>query len=328
MSIKPGERGAALLTVLLLVAVIAVLAAGALEKLRLSTRLAANGAAIEQARSYARAVETVATIRINAILDQDAARTTLAGGWAGHPYALAVPGGIATLTVSDGGNCFNVNGLVTQTGSGLFSTREDQVKQFVRLMKLVGIPAQSAEHVAAASADWIDSDTNPLPLGAEDSIYRNKPAPYRSANSLMSDVSELRAVDGMTPETYDKLRPWICALPLAKPSRINVNTLLPEQAPLLAMLFPDTLDLGTARGLLLKRPAGGYDSVLDFWNLPVLGNLNAAQEVRQNQTAVRTYWFDMKIDVTAGGVELTQTNVVDASGDRARIVSRAWSAPA
>ena len=39
------ERGAALLTVLLLVAVIAVLAGGMLEKLRLATRLSANATA-------------------------------------------------------------------------------------------------------------------------------------------------------------------------------------------------------------------------------------------------------------------------------------------
>ena len=50
---KSGERGAALLTVLILVAVIAVLAATALEKLRLATRLGGNAVAIEQARGYA-----------------------------------------------------------------------------------------------------------------------------------------------------------------------------------------------------------------------------------------------------------------------------------
>ena len=47
------ERGAALLTVLLLVAVIAVLAATALERLRVSTRLAGNAAALDQARGLA-----------------------------------------------------------------------------------------------------------------------------------------------------------------------------------------------------------------------------------------------------------------------------------
>ena len=40
------ERGAALLTVLLLVAIIAVLAGAALERLRLTTRLAGNALAV------------------------------------------------------------------------------------------------------------------------------------------------------------------------------------------------------------------------------------------------------------------------------------------
>lgn len=42
------ERGAALLTVLLLVAVIAVLAGHALERMRLATRLGGNAIAMEQ----------------------------------------------------------------------------------------------------------------------------------------------------------------------------------------------------------------------------------------------------------------------------------------
>jgi general secretion pathway protein K len=325
---KPSERGAALLTVLLLVAVISVLAAGALEKLRLSTRLAANGAAIEQARAFAYAAETVATIRVNAILDQDAARTTLAGGWAGRPYSLPVPGGIATLTVTDGGNCFNLNGLVAETGLGVYVARPDHVAEFVRLMKLIGIPGQTAEGIAAATADWIDSDANPLPLGAEDSAYLGKPVPYRTPNTLMTDPSELRAVAGVTPELYDKLARWVCTLPIAKPSQINVNTLQPEQAPLLAMLAPDTMDLGKARALLLQRPDDGYDSVLGFWAIPGLASLNVPQEVKARQSGVKTYWFAMKIDVTAYGVQLTQSDLLDATGQRAQIVSRQWSDPA
>jgi general secretion pathway protein K len=57
---KPGERGAALLTVLMLVSVMAVLSASALERLRLATRIAANAGAIDQARAYALAAEDFA----------------------------------------------------------------------------------------------------------------------------------------------------------------------------------------------------------------------------------------------------------------------------
>jgi len=195
-------------------------------------------------------------------------------------------------------------------------------------MKLIGVPGQTAEGIAAATADWIDSDAAPLPFGAEDAAYRGKPAPYRTANTLMTDPSELRAVAGVTAELYDTLAPYVCTLPVAKPSQININTLQPEQAPLLAMLAPDTMDLGKARALLLQRPADGYGSALDFWNLPGLAVLNVPEENKARQTGVRTYWFDMKIDVTAYGVQLTQTDLLDASGARAQIVSRQWSDPA
>ena len=327
MQVRPGERGAALLTVLLLVAVISVLAAGALQKLRLSTRLAENGAAMEQARAFAYAAETVATIRVDAILAQDAARTTLQGGWAGHPFALDVPGGTATLTVTDGGNCFNLNGLVHEAQPGVYVDDPGQVLQFVRLMKLVGVSGQVADGIAAATADWIDSDGNPMPDGAEDSSYLGREHPYRTANTLMTDPSELRAVAGVTPDIYAELAPWLCALPIAKPSKINVNTLEPEQAPLFAMLFPDTMDVGKARALILERPADGYDSTVDFWNQPVLGNLNADAEAKDD-TGIRTYWFNLKIDINANGVQLSQTDLLDATAQRAQIVSRAWSDPA
>lgn len=329
MQAKSSERGAALLTVLLLVAVISVLAAGALEKLRLSTRLAENGAAMEQARAFAYAAETVATIRVNAILGQDAARTTLQGGWAGHPFAISVPGGQATLTVTDGDNCFNLNGLVGKAEQpGVYSAQQDQVIEFARLMKLVGIPGQSADGIAAATADWIDSDSNPLPNGAEDTAYLGKATHYRTANTLITDISELRAVAGVTADIYAKLAPWVCALPVAEPSMINVNTLEPEQAPLLAMLFPDTMDVSKARALLLARPVAGYGSTDQFWQQPVLANLNTDMDVKSRQTGVKTYWFNLKIDINANGVQLSQTDLLDATGQRAQIVSRAWSDPA
>ena len=49
------EEGAALLTVLLLVAVISDLAMSALDKLTIATRLAGNMSAMDQSRAYAQA---------------------------------------------------------------------------------------------------------------------------------------------------------------------------------------------------------------------------------------------------------------------------------
>lgn len=323
---RASERGAALLTVLLLVAVIAVLAGTALEKLRLTTRLGSNAVAMDQARAWSYAAETLAITKVSDLLARDKARVTLAGGWSGRPIPLPVPGGIATARIVDGGNCFNVNSLVVKTGPDTYAAYTPARIQFARLIRLVGGPAAAGESIAAAASDWIDTDTSPLDLGAEDGSYSGKATPYRTANTLMADPSELRAVVGVTPEIYARLRPWICALPVAKPSVINVNTLLPEQAPLLAMLLPDTMTVEGARQALLRRPPQGYESPSAFWKVPALSAITPPPDAFA-QTAVTTTWFALQVDVTLGSAELEQHALIDATDLPARLVARQWGEP-
>jgi general secretion pathway protein K len=313
-----GERGAALLTVLLLVAVIAVMAATALERLRLSTRLAGNAVALDQARGYAYAAETLATTRVTALLSQAKDRVALASQWSGKPFGLPVPGGSATARVSDGGNCFNLNSLVLRNPDGTFAANPATIEQFARLARLVRVP--DGEAIAAAAADWIDSDDVALPNGAEDSAYDG----YRTANTLMADPSELRAVRGVTAEVYRALRPWLCTLPLPDRAVININTLAPEQAPLLAMLLPDTVGVEQARGLLLRRPPLGYSSTDPFWNqLSMAGGATPAMDAKA-QTGVKTTWFDLVIDVSSGDAELHERALIDARALPVRLVARQW----
>lgn len=324
---RSSEAGAALLTVLLIVAVVSVVAANALEKMRLANRLGGNAIALEQARGYAMAAETLATTRIDALLARDGARVTLAGGWSGTPFALPVAGGTATATVVDGGNCFNLNGLVIEEEPGIYVTRAESVVQFTRLMRLAGVPVQQGSGIAAATADWIDSDGDVQPQGAEDARYTGSAAPYRTGNILMTDVSELRAVAGVTPALYRQIARWVCAQPVAAVSRLNVNTLAPEQAPLLAMLFPDTLDVARARQLLLERPPQGFASTVAFFQRPALQGLAAGPEIAQ-QTAITTQWFNLGVSVSLGNTVLNQQALIDARARPARIVSRAWDDPA
>lgn len=316
---RPGERGAALLTVLLLVAIVAVMAATALERLRLSTRLTANAVALDQARGLAFAAETLATGRITQLLRQNPDRVTLAGGWSNQPFSLPLPGGAATVRVSDGGNCFNLNGLVTEL-DGRYVADPTAVAQFARLARLLNIPG--GEGIAAAAADWIDSDDQPLGAGAEDGAYAGLSTPYRTSGTLMVDPSELRAVAGVTGEAYSRLRPWLCTLPQAKRSAINVNTLSPEQAPLVAMLLPDTLSVQAAAAGLLRRPAGGFADTQDFWKIFAASGIT--DPLAEQQTAVVTTWFDVRIDVSVGDSELQERGVIDATTLPARLVSRQW----
>lgn len=315
------ERGAALLTVLMLVAVIAVLAGAALEKLRLSTRTAGNAAVTEQARGFAMAAEAMALTRVTAQLGRSPDKVTLAGGWSGRPFSLPLPGGLATARVTDGGNCFNLNGLVSEISPGVYAKADIPRAQFARLMRLLTVPPQVAEQIAAGATDWIDTDQEPLPQGAEDGAYLSQETPYRTAGTLMADPSELRAVNGVTPDIYAKLRPWLCTLPQARPSVINVNTLLPEQAPLLAMLYPDNLTVGAASQALIRRPPQGYANVGELTNVISQGGKVTDAG---SQMGVTTAWFALRIDVGIGGTGVEEHALIDASRLPARLVSRQW----
>ncbi len=319
---KPAERGAALLTVLLLVAVIAVLAGTALEKLRLATRLGGNAVALDQARAYSFAAETLAVVKVSDLLARSPDRITLQGRWSGTPFALPIPHGTATATVVDGGNCFNLNSLVAEVTPGVHAAYTPARLQFARLIRLVDPAARSPEGIAAAASDWIDSDDNPLDGGAEDGAYGGGTQGYRTANTLMADPSELRAVSGVSRADYDRLRPWLCALPRAEPAKINVDTLLPEQAPLIAMLAPGTISVEAARQVLLRRPPQGFASTGAFWSQPALAGQSVGDGAAQ--TDVKTTWFSLRVDVMLGGTRLEQSGLIDASALPARLVSRQW----
>lgn len=322
MSGRPEERGAALLTVLMLVSVIGVIAAASLERLKLQTHLSGNMAAIDQARHYALAGEAIARARLSDASSVDRT-TTLAGDWLDRANAFPIDHGSATARISDAGNCFNLNSLVSQSEDGERVVRPVAVRQFGALMALIGIQPRLAGGIAQSAADWIDSDTVPQPGGAEDETYLRAPTPYRTANVLMSDISELKSVAGMDAAIFARLRPWICALPVTDLSPININTLRRDQAPLVVMLLPDRLSLAFAQRMIDERPPTGYSAVENFWSKPALRGITPPVEVMA-QTKIRTRWFALEMKIETGGAELTELALIDGAENPAKIVRRSW----
>lgn len=317
----PRERGAALLSVLLLVAVMAVIAALMLDRLNLAARLAANGQAMTQARLYATSAETLAMARIKALVEISQERTVDRTGLLGRDFPLPMVRGVVTIRVDDAGNCFNLNSLVEADAQGTLRLRLVGLNQMRSLMKGLAIPEAEAAIISDSVADWIDTDSTPAPNGAEDDSYQGRPVPYRTAGRLIGDVSEIRAVRGMTPQFYERLRPWLCALPGADLSPINVNTLRPDQALLLTMIAPTAIPLDRARGLLAARPALGWASADDA--LRGMGG-EGAGGVPLNQLQVRSRWFALTQSVTVDSITLDEQALIDVGNDPPRVAFRTW----
>lgn len=315
------ECGAALLTVLMLVAVMAVITAVALERLTIASRMTQNGTGADQGRAMLVAGESFAAYTLGDLMKARPGRTTLKGGWLGTGQTVSVPGGAVIVRVSDAGNCFNINSLVS--GTETWSARPAGVKQFAALMRLLGVDQRTGEQIAVSVADWVDSDTVPGNGGAEDDFYQQLPVSYRTAGGLIADPSELRVIHGMTPAIYSRLRPWLCALPVTDLSPININTLLPDQAILLAMLTDGKLSPETARQVLARRPEDGYGSLVTFWAQPALAGLALPPEVTE-QSKLTSRWFAVDMRVDLGGTDVSETALFDAQNAPARLIRRRW----
>ena len=319
-----GERGAALLAVLLLVSVMGALTATAFERLRLSTALAANGAALDQARAYAIGVESLLTLAAEDLISVSPNRTTLAGGWNGASRRIPMPGGgVVNATLRDGGNCFNINSVAQGVPPAALTPRALGVAQFTGLLRSLEVPEADARRIAEAAGDWVDSDGDASREGAEDAAYSGAGTAYRVGNTLFADVSEVRALNGMTPEIYERIRPWLCALPTTDLSPININTLTPDQAPLVAMLAPGQVTIEAARQVIASRPVAGWSDASDFFSEPALVAVLFPNDVIY-QPQIRTRWFRLDLAVELRGAELIETALVDARITPARVVARRW----
>lgn len=319
--IPARERGAALLAVLILVAVTGAIAAAAMERLSLSRAVATNAAALDQARAFADGVERLAILTIDDMIADDPERTGVGGGWNGAVRRVPLPNGAGTaqIRVRDGGNCFNVNSVVEGDPRTRLARRGNGVLQLAGLMRVLGVAEGQARRIAEAAADWVDSDTQTGPNGAEDAAYSG----YRTGNTLFADPGELAVLAGMTPEIMARLRPWLCALPIAELSPININSLLPDQAPLLAMLAPGQLEVERARRILVERPTNGWGSQIEFWRIDALRNLNVPLDT-QLQLQLRTRWFALDVAVSLLDSEFRETALVDARLQPSRLAARRW----
>lgn len=320
---REHEKGAALLTVLLLVAVIAVIAVGVLDDIRFGTRRAFNARVANQAHWYALGTEQLARIRISQLMDRDNAKTTLEGGWNGRLISFPIEQGQMQARLTDATGCFNLNSVVEANQGEPFRRRELGVRQFTALMSQLGVTG--GQELAENLAEWMDSNE----VGnteAEDPGYARAPQPYRTAGGPLAEVSELRAVRGFTPPVYAALRPYVCALPTTDLSPVNVNTLPPERALLLSALTEGRISRETAYQVLASRPEKGWADAQAFWGQQSL-LANPPGDAVRDQVRFRTRFFALDSQIVFADMPVFMSSLFETrSANNVILVARRWTA--
>lgn len=216
------QRGIALVTVLVVVAVISGIASSVILEQQFAIRRTENLLHGDQGVLYLFALETWAKESLGMDAEKGAASDHLKEEWALTLPPVEVEGGSVAGSIHDLQGLFNINSLVDAKGE----VSAAATLQFRCLLTQLGGASISPEEVVAAAIDWIDADQDVTGEGAEDLDYLSRDPSYRSAGQHFVSPSELLLLEGMSFAAWENIRPYVTAYPVVteESSYINVNT--------------------------------------------------------------------------------------------------------
>ena len=291
------QRGVAIITALLIVAIATTVSVTISTRLQLDVRRTGNIIAGDQAYLYALAAESWS----QRILKQDREENEidhLGENWAIELPPLPVEGGYIQGKLTDLQSCFNINSLLdAETGIALARTRLE------RLLGNIGIDKGHAQ----AIIDWLDNDLQTtIPDGAEDVYYMNLERPYRTANAPMQSISELRLIRGFEdPELYAAVLPHVCAFGVNAP--ININT---ASAEVLRSLG-DELTESDIEKIIEQRNDTAFSAINEFTAFNDLKKKITSIE----NLSVNTEYFMLQTESTIGQVRVNTYSIIHRSND-------------
>lgn len=284
------QRGIALITVLMILAIMVTIASTMTGRLTLSLKRTEGLIFSQSVYWYAQAAGDFGRM----VLDNDfndSEVVSLDQNWALPEMVFPLENGGIFGEFKDMRSCFNLNALGVKNKDNV---RAIPVTQFQSLLEALGVNDYAAEMISESTRDWVDEDDQSnADQGAEDSIYQARAVPHLAANNLMVDVSELRAVQGVGQKTFEHISPYLCALP-ATDQKINVNTVEIEQAAVLYALFAHDLAIPLTDfiKLLEERPVSGWDKVDDFLISSIFSGLEIPAKTKK-QLSVTSEYFQL-----------------------------------
>jgi general secretion pathway protein K len=314
---RPSERGVALLSALLVVALATIMLAMLLDSAEgelARTRNLMRGA---QGDQYALGLEAWAID----LLRRDAAEGGGSTGsddrdemWAAPLPSTPVPGGTVRGRMHDLNGCLDLNALVDRNGQPV-STKVERLRRLLLTVKL-------NPDLADAIVDWLDPDFGPSTHGAEDQLYLIANPGYRAANRAFAHLSELRQVRGIDRAAYAALAPHVCALPVTSPpSPLNVNT---ATVPVLMSLSPAITQAVAER--LWQEGHAHFKQRTDFdGELQKLGIV--VKEGDLADVGVSSEYFVTQAELEIDGIPFAYSSLIQRTKGRYAVLARmrgAW----
>ena len=356
---RKGQRGVALITVMLIVALASIIAAQMTTRLQTQMQRSTNISFNQQAYWYALGAEAFTKrVLIKAFKDEQDV-THLEQIWAEEGSNYPVDFGEISGEISDLQSCLNLNALhpkaktksesvdngtgnaagsstaksktksttASSNNSGSRSGSNKQLPAATVLEGLIvnlnieGIGNFEAEAMVNALTDWLDSnDMISGSGGAEDNDYASREFPYLAANSYLGSVNELRLIEHFTPAVILALTPYVCVLPQNAQHLININTLDAEKPELLQALLDSSLE--DAQEILSARDSSGYEDLADFYKLPELTKVKM-EKWQKAQFVIDSEFFKLKASARFNNSYFSMSSIMKVSDtQQIQVISR------
>lgn len=328
-----NARGVALLTAIILVAVAALVATAIVSRSDMDARRGAAVATVEQSLELAKGAEALAAYALRDNRQKNSQVVSMAQPWA-QPYGPVEldQGAVLEAQLEDEAGKFNLNSLVGNGAAGSAGAPAGQGPTTPLAQPLAGTaagdPANAAgvtwvkndrafaqfefllqelglsTDFAARLLDWIDSDDLPtFPGGAEDTVYLAQQPPHHVPNLPILSVSELLAM-GMDRASYDRLVPYVTALPPSVP--LNLCTASGEVLDALAGQRSFSVDPA-----LLQQQRAQFDCFPNRNTFLAGVPPDAANALN---IATTSSWFRLRSWITIGTTRFTLYSLIEQDG--------------
>lgn len=321
------QKGVALITALLIAALVTVAAVAMASRQQLDVRRTGNMLEADQAYMYALGMEAL----VAQVLIEDKKETgeidALTEIWNAPLPPTLVEGGMVSGNLEDMQGRYNLNNLVYSEGNSEGDNKgkidQAQIKVFQTILEQVSAASsdekkiQFSPFVANRVADWIDADLNSSADGAEDLEYLNLDVPYRAANRLMASPSELASILGLKLNEVNALLPLVATLP--ETTRINVNT-APE---IVLMSLHEDITPGIALELKELREEEPFEKTADF--VKTLRDDHNI-ELDDKLIAVDSDYFLVTTNAAIGRTQLRMYSLLNRKGNKITTIRRGFGA--
>lgn len=339
------QRGAAIISALLVVTLSAILVAGVLWRQEVQIRRIQNQRLMSQALWVSRGATDWTRLILRSEADTAPTVTYLGGIWAvpiaktklsdflGKADETDAAEGAQTFlsgSIEDAQARFNLRNLVTVPAPGMLQIDQTEAAAFARLLALLGFDGGLSKTVAVQMrASLMQSATRfQSPLGNRLGSAVQAPQPGTTSggngtgnggleddsstsigidNELLqfTSVDSLLNVPGFTPEMVARLRPFVTVLPTQTP--VNMNT---APAEVVAAVVPG-MSLSSAQALVSRRHSAFFRNTSDVQlALQGTGALPPGVDITQIPMDVTTSYFLVHGRVQYERAEVDRTTLI------------------